>query len=109
MGQINLLKETEQDLIEHGKTLDDIVWVGFRGKELPLDKFIDFADQLYSNSYGGNEVSMSLLVVGKDWWLERHEYDGSEWWEYKTLPMRPAEIAFSTTKEEFWEYPQDWM
>lgn len=26
------------------------------------------------------------MVVGDDWWLERHEYDGSEWWEFKRLP-----------------------
>lgn len=24
-------------------------------------------------------------------WLERHEYDGSEWWEYKTMPTEPFE------------------
>jgi hypothetical protein len=29
---------------------------------------------------------LKIIVVGKDWWLERHEYDGSEWWEFKTMP-----------------------
>lgn len=34
---------------------------------------------------------MGLIVVGKDFWLERHEYDGSEWWEFKSIPMEPEE------------------
>ena len=34
---------------------------------------------------------MDLLIVGDDWWLERHEYDGAEWWEFKTLPCEPFE------------------
>jgi len=31
---------------------------------------------------------VSLTVAGDDWWLERHGYDGSEWWEFKTLPKK---------------------
>jgi len=27
--------------------------------------------------------------VGDDWWLERHEYDGSEWWVFQKLPIKP--------------------
>ena len=41
------------------------------------------------NGFGGAEVNENLFVVGADWWLERHEYDGSEWWEFKTLPTKP--------------------
>jgi hypothetical protein len=39
----------------------------------------------------GVEIDMGLIVVGKDFWLERHEYDGSEWWEFKSIPMEPEE------------------
>lgn len=35
------------------------------------------------------ESVLDLLVVGNNWWLERHNYDGSEWWEFKRLPTRP--------------------
>lgn len=28
-------------------------------------------------------------MAGDDWWLERAEYDGSEWWKFKTLPVEP--------------------
>ena len=24
-------------------------------------------------------------------WVGRHEYDGSEWWEYKRMPTEPFE------------------
>lgn len=30
-----------------------------------------------------------LTLVGEDFWLERKEYDGQEWWEYKTTPIKP--------------------
>lgn len=26
-----------------------------------------------------------------DWWLERAEYDGAEWWDYMTYPTKPLE------------------
>lgn len=32
------------------------------------------------------------MIVGDDWWMERHEYDGSEWWEFKELPKKPTFI-----------------
>ena len=34
---------------------------------------------------------MDLIVVGKDFWIERHEYDGSELWEFKRMPEEPKE------------------
>ena len=37
------------------------------------------------------------MVVGNNWWLERHEYDGSEWWEYKQFPVKPEETRMVTT------------
>lgn len=29
--------------------------------------------------------------MGDDWWLERHEYDGSEWFELKECPDKPKQ------------------
>ena len=46
----------------------------------------------YDNGFGGAEVHGDLKIVGNDWWMERGEYDGSEWWEFKTLPkLLPAD------------------
>lgn len=39
------------------------------------------------------------MVVGCDWWLERHEYDGAESWSYKVLPEAQEErLPFRTVK-----------
>ena len=55
------------------------------------EEFAKLANKKYDNGYGGNEVPLDLIVVGKDWWLERHEYDGAEWWEFKKLPVKPKQ------------------
>ena len=40
----------------------------------------------YNDGYGLEEINTKLILVGKDFWLERGTYDGSEWWEYKSMP-----------------------
>lgn len=89
---MNLLKETKDVLKMHDKTLDDIKWIGspsFKvNKELALKVF---GKTYYDAGYGAQKVAKDLLVVGEYWWLERHEYDGSEWWEYKEMPNMPEE------------------
>ena len=87
----NLLYETRSVLDQHGKTLFDVVWVGCTDFQIPINQFVECANQKYDSGYGAPEVATDLLVVGSDFWLERHEYDGSEWWEYKELPKMPHE------------------
>lgn len=105
----NLLHETISELIEHGKTLDDVIWIGeenrlnyftkeiIDGYTISKSKFLEMANKEYDSGYGGQEVNPHLVVVGKDFWLERHEYDGSEWWEYKRHPIQPAKEQTITT------------
>lgn len=82
----NLLKETKQILKEHGKTIKDIVAVQGSDFGIRVDDFIRLADTLYDNGFGSQKVAEDLVVIGNGFWLERHEYDGSEWWEYKECP-----------------------
>ena len=89
---INLKDETLEVLNRYNKTWDDVEWLGNNDKIIDKDKFLILADREYDNGYGGNEVSLNLVVVGKDFWLERHEYDGSEWWEFKQLPKKPISM-----------------
>jgi len=45
----------------------------------------------YYNSYGTQEL-FGIVWMNNGDWLERHEYDGSEWWEYKTCPDIPEHL-----------------
>ena len=92
----NLKEETLRILNKNGKSADDVVWVGTFECEMPVQSFWEQADAEYYAGYGLENVNSNLLVVGKDFWLERHEYDGSEWWEFKELPQRP--LATDTIK-----------
>ena len=87
---MNLLEETIKTLEENNKKPKDVLWCGseefgyFKWKE-----FKELSDFEYDNGFGHQEVAGDLIIVGNDWWLERQEYDGSEWWEYKTFPEKP--------------------
>lgn len=86
----NLYEELIKDLKAQGKTTDDIIWVGNDHVTVPVEWFLEQIKKYdYDSGFGCEEVSLKLLIVGKDWWLERHEYDGSEWFEFKTLPTKP--------------------
>lgn len=85
---MNFLEETKQILSNHNHTLDDIVFVCdcSTHTRTTINDFISKANFNYNDGYGLQEINMDLILVGKDFWLERHEYDDSEWWEYKQLP-----------------------
>lgn len=92
-----LLKETIDVFTSEGKKEEDVLWVGLCSgkdkfyKKTSWDAFKKVADFDYESGFGAHEINDSLIIVGVDWWLERHEYDGSEWWEFKTLPLKPSE------------------
>lgn len=85
----NLLNETLEILEENGLTENDVEWVGNEEFYFSFEHFKKIANVEYDDGYGSAKVASDLIVVGKNWWLERHEYDGSEWWEYKKLIKKP--------------------
>ena len=87
----NLLEETLEELKNNSLTEDDVIWAGSVDHRISWSRFKVLANKDYDSGYGGQEVCKDLLVVGKEWWLERHEYDGSEWWEYKKYPTENLE------------------
>jgi len=87
----NLLQETIGILTEHGKVESDIKWVGTRNVWSTWENFKNIADLEYDSGFGSSKVADNLLIVGKNWWLTREEYDGSEWWEFHTMPICPLE------------------
>lgn len=87
----NLLEETLEKLKENNKKQTDVLWVGSTEYGyISWASFKKLADEEYDSGYGGQEVATDLKIVGKNWWLERHEYDGSEWWEFKSIPEKPS-------------------
>lgn len=86
---MNLLGETEQELRKHGYEWGDVDFIGSADGEysLTLEHFAQIANAEYDNSYGSAHVAEDLVVVFTDGsWLERREYDGSEWWELSRKP-----------------------
>lgn len=61
-----------------------------------LNEFLNKLDFNYDNDYGSQEV-YGYVVFNDGNWLERQEYDGSEWWEYQREPS--FDCIFETLKE----------
>lgn len=93
---MNLWKETVAKLEKHGKTVADIRFVQtYRGR---IENFEELAKKIdYDDGYGGLEIEPSLVIVGDDWWLERAEYDGAEWFEFKKQPIALDFVEHTTT------------
>ena len=98
---INLFEELNDILNENDKKLSDIKWIGLDGEGyFNTKQFLKIAKGFdYHDGFGLIEIHERLKVVGKDWWLERHEYDGSEWWEFKTLPKQPKVLIEGSDEE----------
>lgn len=93
-----LIQETKDFIAALGYTKDDIAWIGCSDFTIPINCFWDAPPQEYDAGYGFPEVATDLVIVFKDnSWLERAEYDGSEWWEYKKPPTMPLEIEWVNT------------
>lgn len=98
---MNLLQETKELLAENGKTIFDIEWFGTAECEYICD-LQQLLNIEYNDGFGCAEIPEDFILVGEDFWLERHEYDGAEWWEYKTMPIKPKESK-STLKLIEWK------
>ena len=103
---VNLLHETLEIMKQNDCNPEyDVLWVGSKDGKYGMswNEFKKIADFNYSNSYGSIEIPIDLVVVFLDGgWLERHEYDGSEWWEYKITPQQQQEPKKFTKAKSSW-------
>jgi hypothetical protein len=95
----NVVEELERAMEYADKKIEDIDWmhisVAKYGDEaitmLPTDDYQEFVktfkDVDYDSGYGGQEL-FGVVVFKDNTWLERFEYDGSEYWDYKETPKR---------------------
>lgn len=89
----NLWGETSRVLVTYGKSFDDVKYIQGSDFGITKENFEQVAKKSeYYSGFGSAKVAEDLVIVGDDWWLERHEYDGSEWWEYKEMPKQINEI-----------------
>ena len=108
----NLYKEIVDILKDHNKTINDIKFISMDISEswtesnivnIDINNFLSIAKTTnYDDGYGGTEIPEDLKIVGDNWWLERHEYDGSEWFEFKTLPNKPTKTVYIDRIKKEW-------
>lgn len=59
------------------------------------EEYKEFLQKLnfeYDAGYGGQELFGMVWLMEDNTWLERSEYDGSEWWSYRYCPSIPIEL-----------------
>lgn len=110
---INAAEELLQALSDFSKEVSDIkcLWIGheecydenrdtsyeqtFNLKigwtEQDWQKLMHDLDFEYDEGYGGQEL-FGTVWFNDGSWLERGEYDGSEWWAYRTTPLIPDKL-----------------
>ena len=71
-------------LEENNKNLDNIKFIRINFDGSKIHK-LDDLHFVYDNDFGGAEFFGYILLDDNDW-LERGEYDGATWWEYKKYP-----------------------
>jgi len=97
---MNLLQETLDDLKEHGLYPENVDFVTDGECNMSWKDFVELANFDYDDGFGWNEIDLGLKIVGDDWWLERHEYDGAERWAYKKKPNSHLIYGECRIKEE---------
>lgn len=83
--------------------------------QFSFDTFKSNADFEYHSGYGSAEIEESLKIVLNDGcWIERREYDGSEWWEFVKPPtfdsqkfIKNCNIDFHSPLRRAWDVWDD--
>lgn len=85
---MNLWDETIEELNRHNLKWEDVDFaIVTDAFYVSKDDFETFAKRInYDEGFGLVVIDPRLKIVGDNWWLERAEYDGKEWWEFKTMP-----------------------
>lgn len=89
---MNFLDETIGDIKASGHEVSDVVFIGSLESGYSCrdwEHFKELANFQYDNGLGAQHIAKDLIVAfsdGSHMW--RHEYDGSENWEY----TKPIEI-----------------
>lgn len=110
---MNLLTETQSDIEQSGHTVDEIIFIGSEssGHSCDWNEFTMLANKDYDSGFGAQKVASDLVIVfsdGAKMW--RHEYDGSENWDYSApfeTPKETKKIGSLFTSNVGWEDLED--
>jgi hypothetical protein len=69
-------------------------------------EFLNALDFDYNNGYGSQELFGTVWLTN-DIWVERGEYDGSEWWSVKKLPNIPKELLDKDAPTSYTDQPTE--
>lgn len=101
----NLWEETIDRLKSENKSWDDVLFVTCNDFDISKDNFMETAmNTMYDSGYGGQYIPKDIKIVGDDFWLDRGEYDGSEWWNFQQAPARKnkEQIIPALTSSGYW-------
>jgi hypothetical protein len=62
------------------------------------EMFLELLDFEYDDGFGGQEIYGHIWYEDGTW-SERRDYDGSEWWEYMSVPDIPEELKGALKNE----------
>lgn len=107
MSVRELRDETIGFMERRGLRVEDVAFCQVERKGKPyqftFDTFYRSAGFKYDAGYGGQKVEATLKIVFKDGsWMERGEYDGAEWWEFRACPVR-QEVVYDFKKVDLRE------
>ena len=89
----NFYEETLDSIKYNDLSIQDIAFITNDEYWITWDTFKQCVENyMYDSSYGGVYISLALKIVFNNGsWMERHEYDGSESWHFKMIPIRPSD------------------
>ncbi len=87
----NFLRETLDFLKECDKTEEDVLYVSNGTTYCTWQDFVKQAELVgdYDDGFGSQEICPHLTIEGTNWFMQRHEYDGSENWEFYGERIKP--------------------
>ena len=80
--------------IDHRKRFSKTIELQENYSEEDLSKFLNELDFQYDGGYGEQELYGTIWLTDNSW-FSREEYDGSEWWQYQSLPPVPVYLQKS--------------
>jgi len=103
MKRINVLKDIYKFLELDKKRANDILWVGSKDGAYAVswETFAKMAKRTYYTPEN-DSINCNLVIVGKDWWLERNHQPYQDGWDFFSFPkLQATHSSFDESSEHF--------